>query len=122
MVRLGGYDTLEGRIEANCGLVQCVNDSGSLTSVLKRVLKWKIKRCIRQTFSRNISDNLLGQEAAVYHLWSIGMYAGSSPHRIFPRCGISNPVLTRDHVTDARALFVADRFIIRKGDTWFMFF
>jgi len=90
--------------------------------VLKRVLKWKIKRCIRQTFSQNISDNLLGQEAAVYHLWSIGMYAGKAPNRLFPQCGISNPVLTRDHVTDVRALFVADPFMIRKGDTWFMFF
>ena len=90
--------------------------------MLKPVLKWKIKRCIRRTFSHNISDNLLGQETAIYHLWSIGMYAGQAPFRLFPQRGISNPVLTRNHVTDVRALFVADPFMIRNGDTWFMFF
>ncbi|MEX5216522.1 MAG: hypothetical protein AB7G68_02515 [Nitrospiraceae bacterium] len=61
-------------------------------------------------------------EDAVSHLWSIGIYAGSSPYRLNPKRDILNPVLTRESVSDVRALFVADPFMIRRHDTWYMFF
>jgi len=54
--------------------------------------------------------------------WSIGIYAGESPLRLSAPVGIQNPVLTREDVTDVTASFVADPFVIRKGDRWYMFF
>jgi beta-xylosidase len=56
------------------------------------------------------------------HLWSIGMYSGSSPLDLTPDDRFPNPVLTRDHVTDVSAGFVADPFLLRKGELWHMFF
>lgn len=53
--------------------------------------------------------------------WSIGIYSGeylfdfSSPHNI------SNPIFSAKDVTDIDADFVADLFMIKKGDIWYMF-
>jgi hypothetical protein len=87
-----------------------------------RVLKWHIKRLVRYILSQSTSDKLLGRESTIYHLWSIGIYAGHSPHRFYPSSGIQNPVLTREQVSDVRALFVADPFMVRSRDIWYMFF
>jgi glycosyltransferase involved in cell wall biosynthesis len=54
--------------------------------------------------------------------WSIGIYEGSCPFEFAPHPLARNPVLTRKDVTDCRALFVADPFMIRVSDKWFMFF
>jgi len=56
------------------------------------------------------------------HLWSIGIYTGSSPLALGPDDAIPNPVLTRDDVTDLPASLVADPFLIRDGDAWHIFF
>jgi beta-xylosidase len=56
------------------------------------------------------------------HLWSIGLYSGSSPLALAPDDAIPNPVLTRAHVTDVEASLVADPFLIRDGDDWHIFF
>lgn len=77
---------------------------------------------IRDGFPHAVVERLLGREDAVYHLWSIGLYEGSSPYTVYPARGIQNPIMTRDHVSDVRALFVADPFMIRRHDTWYMFF
>jgi hypothetical protein len=53
--------------------------------------------------------------------WSIGIYTGSSPIDLQPAPAASNPVLTAADVTDVRANFVADPFMIRDGSTWYMF-
>ena len=53
--------------------------------------------------------------------WAIGIYAGESPFKI-SSANIKNPVLTASNVTDANASFIADPFMIREKDTWFMFF
>jgi hypothetical protein len=53
--------------------------------------------------------------------WSIGIYEGANPWDMWPAGAVSNPVLTAADVTDARALFVADPFLIREGDVWYMF-
>ena len=55
-------------------------------------------------------------------LWSIGMYAGRTPLDLRPVEGIDNPVLSAEDVTDIRARFVADPFMIKTKDTWHMFF
>jgi beta-xylosidase len=55
-------------------------------------------------------------------MWSIGIFAGESPYQLQSAPGVLNPVLTRDHVTDVPARFVADPFMVRNGDSWFMFF
>jgi hypothetical protein len=56
------------------------------------------------------------------HLWSIGIYTGDSPYVMGPPPGVTNPVLTREHIHDTRALFVADPFLIREKTLWYMFF
>lgn len=54
--------------------------------------------------------------------WSIGIYAGAGPLTLGPPEGLANPVMTARRVTDARARFVADPFMVRNGSTWYMFF
>lgn len=54
--------------------------------------------------------------------WSIGIYTGEFPYRLVPVRGVKNPVLTAKSVTDRKADFVADPFMIKEGDIWYMFF
>jgi hypothetical protein len=54
--------------------------------------------------------------------WSIGLFAGPDPLHLAPRPGVANPILTREHVTDVRAAFVADPFLLRREDGWHLFF
>jgi hypothetical protein len=53
---------------------------------------------------------------------SIGIYTARDPFRWQPAEGISNPVLTADDVTDFAAEIVADPFMTREGNAWYMFF
>lgn len=55
-------------------------------------------------------------------IWSIGIYTGSSPFDLQGPDNVSNPVLTAKDVTDLRAGFVADPFIVKEGGRWYMFF
>ncbi|MBI4534878.1 MAG: hypothetical protein HY708_01280 [Ignavibacteriae bacterium] len=57
-----------------------------------------------------------------YHKWTIGIYTGSSPLDLTSPPGITNPILTPKHVTDADAVFVADPFIVKEKSQWHMFF
>ena len=54
--------------------------------------------------------------------WAIGIYAGRSPLALRDAAGATNPVLTRRHVTDVPAVFVADPFMTEIGGLWYMFF
>jgi len=54
--------------------------------------------------------------------WSIALYAGASPLRLAPLDRRNRPLLTWRAVTDARAEFVADPFLLRANDRWFLFF
>jgi hypothetical protein len=54
--------------------------------------------------------------------WSIGIYQGQSPLALRPAAEVINPVLTRADVTDVSAVFVADPFMLRKEDNWYLFF
>jgi hypothetical protein len=55
-------------------------------------------------------------------IWSIGIYTGKSPLDLAPPNSITNPVLMAKDVVDAPADFVADPFMVKEGDTWYMFF
>jgi len=55
--------------------------------------------------------------------WSIGIYEGDkSPFELTPAKNITNPVLTKDDVTDVEASFIADPFLIHTQDKYFIFF
>jgi hypothetical protein len=54
--------------------------------------------------------------------YSIGIYTGDSPFSIWPADGIDNPVLTAEDVTDIPAHYVADPFMVRVDNSWYMFF
>jgi hypothetical protein len=54
--------------------------------------------------------------------YSIGIYTGEGPFKLCPAVGIDNPVLTAKNVNDVSAVFVADPFMIRENDSWYMFF
>jgi hypothetical protein len=55
--------------------------------------------------------------------WAIGIYEGSSPIELRPATDVVNPVFTAADVTDLRARFVADPFMIRgkDGDLYLFF-
>lgn len=55
-------------------------------------------------------------------MWSIGIYVGPSPFDLAAPPGMNNPVLTHMSVTDVAAKFVADPFMVRYEDIWYMFF
>lgn len=52
-------------------------------------------------------------------MWSISIYTGDSPFTIAPFQ--PDPVLTKDHVTDVPAAFVADPFMLHRDNTHYMF-
>lgn len=54
--------------------------------------------------------------------WAIGIYGGDSPFAMSPRGDVKNPVMTAGDVTDVRADFVADPFMIPVEGKWHMFF
>jgi beta-xylosidase len=51
-------------------------------------------------------------------MWSIAIYTGTTPFNLQP----APPVLTKSDVTDISADFVADPFMLRRDQTWYMFF
>lgn len=54
-------------------------------------------------------------------VWSIAIYEGNSPLELQPTNATNKPVLTAADVTDVDALFVADPFMVRENDQWYMF-
>lgn len=54
--------------------------------------------------------------------WSIGIFTGPDLLNLVPEPNASMPVLSAQDVTDIRAQFVADPFMIRSGNSWHMFF
>jgi len=54
--------------------------------------------------------------------WAIGIFSGESPMSFATSPGLKNPVLTYKDVTDIRATFVADPFMVYEKDTWYLFF
>ena len=55
-------------------------------------------------------------------IWSIGIYKGPSPILIGPAADIKNPIFTAQQVTDIKARFVADPFMIKHEGEFHLFF
>ena len=68
------------------------------------------------------SPGVSGVESIKTQIISIGIYGGRSPLELAPVCQVSNPVLTRNSVSDVRAEFVADPFMLQAQGAWYMFF
>lgn len=66
--------------------------------------------------------HLLRKMISRRYRWSIGIYTGTSPVTLKAPAGVKNPVLTADDVTDMRAEFIADPFMIKEGGLWYLFF
>lgn len=54
--------------------------------------------------------------------WAIGIYEGNSSLELKACSKIKNPVLTANDVTDVKASFIADPFILYEDGVWYMFF
>jgi len=68
------------------------------------------------------SDFCAIRRAMTETVWSIGVYEGTSLMDLRPRAGISNPVLSIESIPETRVKTVADPFLIREKDEWFLFF
>ncbi|HWR01701.1 MAG TPA: hypothetical protein VN371_07520 [Chlorobaculum sp.] len=55
-------------------------------------------------------------------LWSIGLYEGPDPVTLAPAAGIINPIFSARDVTDIKARFVADPFMISHKAQFYVFF
>ena len=53
--------------------------------------------------------------------WAIGIYVGPSPLALAP-AQVAQPVLTARDVTDVPGQCVADPFLLRRGEVWYLFF
>ena len=54
--------------------------------------------------------------------WTIGIVRGESPFSFTSPLNRINPLFKAEAVSDIRANFVADPFLIRDSDTWYLFF
>lgn len=54
--------------------------------------------------------------------WAIGIYTGNSPLQLASPNGVENPVISYKDISDARAMFVADPFMVCEKGVWHMFF
>lgn len=54
--------------------------------------------------------------------WAIGIYQGDNPLSLKPPEGVNNPVIKSDDVTDVKAKYVADPFMVNYQNKWYMFF
>jgi hypothetical protein len=54
--------------------------------------------------------------------WAIGIYLGNSPFNLWPSKKARNPVLTSKDIKDIECCGVADPFITKKDNLWYMFF
>ena len=66
--------------------------------------------------------NLFNKLFYVYDMWGIGIYEGDDIHKIYPSKNAKVPVLSGKDVTDCKARFVADPFMIKHDNVWYMFF
>jgi hypothetical protein len=54
--------------------------------------------------------------------WTIGIYRGKTPFQLDHPLNVFNPVIKAEDITDVRAKFVADPFLVKEGSTWYLFF
>ena len=54
--------------------------------------------------------------------WAIAIYQGESPFDLAPAPGVKNPVIRACDVSDVKAEYVADPFMVSFAGQWYMFF
>jgi hypothetical protein len=84
-----------------------------------------VNKSIKQVIKRLLgtkTDSALVPPSIPRQIFSIGIYVGKSPFVFEPADRTANPVLTRDSISDARASYVADPFMLKVNRTWYMFF
>jgi len=86
------------------------------------VKKEQLKLFIKRLFSSGKDLAQPDNSPSIEGNWSIGIYVGTSPFDFAPFEGGENPVLTREDVSDIKTAFVADPFMLRINNTWYMFF
>lgn len=62
------------------------------------------------------------EERLISYEWAIAIYRGETPSQLKPWVDAPETVLTCKDVTDVKADFVADPFMIQKDDIWYMYF
>lgn len=87
-----------------------------MTAMMKASVKQLIETLLGKT------STVAAPKPAQRPIFSIGIYAGRSPVELGPVGESDQPVITRDSVTDVRARFVADPFMMKENATWHMFF
>lgn len=55
-------------------------------------------------------------------VWSVGLYVGSSPTRLYCCPKLENGILHAEDVTDVKAVFIADPFMTQQDGCWHVFF
>ena len=91
-------------------------------AAMQQVLKWYAKRKIRELCPLSNADQLFGGAEGYSSTLVVRTVTGASPLRLRHAPWGLSPVLTREDVSDVRAMFVADPFLLRVGDRWHMFF
>lgn len=81
-----------------------------------------VRNRLRQRWRKRLAAKLPVIDPTKRDVWSIALYAGSSPFDLRPIEGLERPVMTAKDVSDVAADFVADPFMVRNGDMWHMFF
>jgi hypothetical protein len=89
---------------------------------LKQIIKKRYYQLVNNLPSSIANQLLLISSFISKDTWSIGIYFGDSPVNFTAPANVKNPVLTYQDVSDVRAAFVADPFMIKVGLRWFMFF
>jgi hypothetical protein len=111
---------------------KATNQTGSIlkhnkgTSVRKKQIIVLIVAALICVIGAFLGGVYLGQLGHIYFVtkeeYSIGIYTGTPPFHFTSPENMRNPVLTADDVTDSPAQYVADPFMLKVGDTWYMFF
>jgi hypothetical protein len=86
-----------------------------------RPLHARIRRRVGDVWSR-LPHELQPPRLRNRKHWAIGLYGGPDPLSLRPIPGIRNPIIDRHAVHDLDAGFVADPFLLRWDERWYLFF
>jgi hypothetical protein len=89
--------------------------------LLKNTIK-KLRYAIVNTLPAHLANKLPFGGLTKKSRWSIGIYVGDSPYELTAAENIKNPVLSRRDISDVPTEFVADPFMIKAEQSWYMFF
>ena len=88
-----------------------------LSNKARKLFKYLVKR-LRSSVPRNRRVGTSTKRSE----WSIGLLVGESPFHFAAPTNVPNPVLKCADMTDVRAAYIADPFMIRSNNVWHMFF